>query len=106
MTDEQRILGYLGLAARGRRIESGEDQTEKTVRNGRAHLVLIAGDASENTKKKFRNLCDYYEVPCFVFSDRATLGRTIGRRFRASCVLTDSGLAKAVIGILNRQVQA
>ena len=33
---------------------SGEFCTEKEVKTGRAELVIVAGDASENTKKKIK----------------------------------------------------
>lgn len=102
MTDEERVLGYLGLAARARRLESGEFSTENAVKKGKACLVLIAGDASDNTKKKFQNMCDYYHVTCFIFSDMQTIGHAIGREFRASCAVTDGGLAASAVRALHR----
>ena len=48
---EAKAFRYLGLAARAGCIPSGEFQTENAVRNGKAYAVIIAGDASENTKK-------------------------------------------------------
>ncbi len=100
MTNEDRIRGYLGLSARGRNVESGEFSTEKAVKSGRAYLVLIAGDASENTKKKFQNMCEHYQVPCHIFGDREMLGCTIGRDFRASLAVTDRKLAEAVRALI------
>ena len=50
-----KVLQMLGLAARGRKIESGEFSTEKAVKEGKAGLVIVAKDASDNTKKLFRN---------------------------------------------------
>ena len=47
-----KALSMLGLAARAGRIVSGEFTVEKEVKSGRAYLVLIAEDASENTRKK------------------------------------------------------
>ncbi len=96
MTKEERIRGYLGLAARAGRMESGEFSVEKAVKSGRAHLVLIAEDASDNTKKKFQNMCAYHEVPYLLFGDRETLGHVIGREFRATACVTDIKLAKAI----------
>jgi len=51
-----KALSMLGLAARAGRIVSGEFTVEKEVKSGRAYLVLIAEDASENTRKKFQNM--------------------------------------------------
>lgn len=95
MTVEEKVLGYLGLAARARKLESGEFSTETAVKKGKARVVFVAGDASDNTKKQFQNMCDYYQVPCYIISDKATIGHAIGKEFRASCAVTDEGMAKA-----------
>lgn len=102
MTDEEKILGSLGLAARAGKLESGEFSTETAVKKGKARVVFIAGDASANTKKKFQNMCDYYQVPCFIFSDKVTIGHAIGKEFRASCAVTDEGLANLAVSALHR----
>ncbi len=70
MTQRDRVLSMLGMAARAGRIESGEFSTEKAVKSGRGRLVIVAEDASDNTKKMFKNMCDYYKVPLVVFGTK------------------------------------
>ena len=70
MINKSRVFGLLGLAAKAGKVQSGEFSTEKSVKSGRAYLVLVSEEASENTKKKFRNMCTYYEVPYFEFGSR------------------------------------
>ena len=60
-----KILSLVGLATRAGKTASGEFCTEKEVKTGSAALVIVAGDASENTKKKFRDMCEFYEVPIY-----------------------------------------
>lgn len=48
----ERWASLLGLANRARKVISGEELTVKEIRSGRAKLVLLAEDASENTTKK------------------------------------------------------
>ena len=69
-----KVLQMLGLAARGRKIESGEFSTEKAVKAGKAGLVIVAKDASDNTKKLFRNMCAFYEVPYYEYAVKEDLG--------------------------------
>ena len=52
-----KVLSLLGLAARGRNLVSGEFMTENTVKEGKASLVMVGTDASDNTKKMFTNMC-------------------------------------------------
>lgn len=87
----------LGLAARGGNVKSGEYSTEKAIKDHKARLVLVAMDASENTKKSFQDMCRFYGVPYCEYGTKEELGHYIGKQFRASLAVTDPGLAKTVI---------
>ena len=50
------IISLLGIAKRAGKVVSGEFATEKEVKAGYAELVIVAQDASDNTKKKFQNM--------------------------------------------------
>ena len=50
-----RILSTLSLAQKAGQVKSGEFAVEKAVKEYRASLVIVAQDASENTKKKMKN---------------------------------------------------
>lgn len=91
-----RVISMLGLAERAGKISSGEFAVEKAVKEGRARLVVIASDVSDNTRKMFQNMCEYYRVPLEVYSDKKTLGHGIGKEMRASLAVLDQGFADAV----------
>ena len=93
---DDRALSMLGLAARAGKVVSGEFAVEKSIKAGKARLVLIAGDSSENTMKKFRQLCDFSEVPMVLIADRERLGASIGKDLRSSVAVEDDNLAGAV----------
>ena len=84
------------MAMKAGKLVSGEFATEKAVKSGKAALVIVSESASENTKKKFRNMCDYYQVPICFLGEKEELGHAIGKQFRASLAVTDEGLAKAI----------
>lgn len=86
----------LGLAMKAGKIASGEFMTEKSVKSFRAHLVIVAGDASANTKKQFTDMCAYYRVPIVVFGTKEGLGAALGKELRASLAVNDEGFAKAL----------
>lgn len=54
MTDK--ALSMIGLATKAGKIASGEFAVESAVRKGKAVLVIIASDASDNTKKSFNDM--------------------------------------------------
>ena len=94
---EKKVLSLLGLSAKSGNLVSGEFSTEKAVKEHKAALVVVAEDASDNTKKSFSNMCAYYHVPMIIFADKETLGHAIGKQFRASVAVTQDGFAKAIL---------
>ncbi len=94
---QNKVLSLLGIAMRGRNLVSGEFQTLEAVKNGTAVLVIVAEDASANTKKLFTDKCKYYEVPVREFGTKEELGRAIGRDIRSSLGVRDEGLAEAIV---------
>ena len=98
---EDKILGYLGLATKAGKLVSGEFMTEKAVKSYSAELVIVGEDASDNTKKMFTNMCEFYEVPMFIYGTKEELGHAMGKEMRASLAITDSGFAKSLTKLLN-----
>lgn len=95
--DLKKAFGYLGLAQRARQVASGEFQTEEAIKKRRAKAVIIAQDASDNTKKHFTNMCEYAGIPYCILSDKDTLGHAIGRGERSSLAITDENLAQVFL---------
>ena len=100
---QNRVLSMLGLAARGRNVVSGELQTLNAVKDGSAMLVIVAEDASENTRKLFSDKCSFYEVPLRMYGSREALGRAIGKEMRSSLAVIDTGLAQSVMRYLESE---
>ena len=94
---QDKVLSLIGLATKAGQTASGEFMTERAVKTGRAALVIVAGDSSDNTKKKFRDMCEFYKVPIYFYGDKDTLGHAMGKEFRASLAILDEGFAKGVL---------
>lgn len=94
--EHEEVLRFLGLAKRAGHLVSGEFMTEKAVKSKKAFLVVIAGDVSENTRKKFQNMCEFYQLPLIECADKERLGHSLGNEYRASLAITDKGMAETV----------
>lgn len=101
MDNRQKVLNLIGLATKARRTVSGEFSTEKAVKDGKAHLVVVSEEASDNTKKMFTNMCTYYKVPICYFGGKGELGHAMGKEMRASLAVIDSGFAQAILKQMN-----
>lgn len=94
---QNKIEALLGLCTKSRNLASGEFQAEAAVKDGSACMVIVATDASTNTKKLFNDKCSFYQVPCFEYGTKESLGHAIGKEMRASIAVLDEGFAKAII---------
>ncbi|NLP16300.1 MAG: 50S ribosomal protein L7ae [Clostridiales bacterium] len=92
----KKVFNLLGIATKSNNIVSGEFKTEKAVKEQKAALVIVAEDASDNTKKMFMNMCSYYKVPIYFCGLKTELGHCMGKELRASLAITDKGLADAI----------
>lgn len=101
MDNNRKLLNLIGLATKAGKTVSGEFSTEKAVKTGKAWLVIVSAEASENTKKQFANMCAYYKVPIYFFGGKEELGHAMGKEFRASLAVLDEGLSKAMVKQLN-----
>ncbi len=101
MINKKKLFSLIGLATRARKVVSGEFSTEKSVKSGRAQLVIVSEEASDNTKKMFTNMCTHYKVPIYMFGTKDELGHAMGQEFRASLAVEDAGFAKSMAGLMN-----
>lgn len=101
---DNKVLSLIGLATKAGKVASGEFSTEKAVKSGKAAMVIVADNASDNTKKMFRNMCTYYKVPLYFFGAKEELGHAMGKELRASLALLDDGFAKAVKEQLDNEI--
>lgn len=94
MDKRQKALNLLGLATRAGKLLSGESLVLDAVRKQEAKVVVLATDASANTRKQFLNKCEYYSIPIVVEYTREEISQSIGKE-RTVCALSDHGFAQS-----------
>lgn len=95
----------LGLAERSRNLASGEVSVENAVKSGKAWLVIVPTDASDNTVKKFKNMCEYREIPFARYGTKESLGHAIGKEERSSIAVLQEGFAESILKQLEHVVK-
>lgn len=103
-----KILSMLGFAARAGKLETGVDRIcDEIRRNGMPSddingystrgIVLVASDASANTKKRIFNACKYYRVEMIEISlTQDEIASRIGKASAASVATFDKGFADGI----------
>lgn len=96
----QKIYSYIGLAMRAGKVVSGDDTTLKELKKGKVSLVIVANDASDNTKKLFEDKSSYRKVEQIYFSTKVELGLSIGKSPRAVIGIKDKALANKITELI------
>ena len=99
-SNEEKIYSYLGLATRAGKIVSGDDSTLLELKRGNVKFIIVAEDASNNTKKLFKDKSSYRNVPYAYFSTKLQLGLAIGKAPRAVIGVKDDGFANKIVELL------
>ena len=76
MREDKKILNLIGLATKAGKAPSGEFSTEKAVKEGKAAMVIVSEEASENTKKMFRNM----KFPSIILGKKRNWAARWGKR--------------------------
>lgn len=96
-----RIYSFLGLAVKANKLISGEAGCEKSIKFKSVELVIVACDASDNTKKKFTNMCNYRNIAMRFFGEKELLGKYLGKKVLSVAVIIDKGFAKRLIEMMD-----
>jgi ribosomal protein L7Ae-like RNA K-turn-binding protein len=96
-----KVLGYLGLARRGGLLETGEESVGIAVRAGKAKLLLLASDASENAQARAEGFVRgrktlLLKSPC----KKEEISHAVGKTGCSMVAITDLGLATSIVGAL------
>ena len=91
-------LSFLSLARKAGRLESGEDPVIAALSSGKAKLLVYASDASPRTVKWAIRGAEEKGIPAMRLDhNKEALGSAIGRPPTAVAVITDKGMAEALI---------
>ena len=98
---ETRIYQMLGLCQKARLLAAGEFAAKEAVLEKKAYLVIVAEDASVNTKKLFHDKTSYRNISCVDWGTKERLGSILGKEPRAVVAVLDEKLSlkiKEMIG--------
>jgi len=95
--ENDKFFKFIGLAARAGKTLSGAAACESGIKNGKIKLLIVDGEASENTKKDFENACSHYGTKIIVLEENGFLGNSLGKPGIKVTGITDAGFAGSAI---------
>lgn len=90
------VKNLIGLAQRAGKLLSGEGNVESALRRGKVKMLILAEDASTNTKKVYQNMATGARVPLFLCGTKEELGSAIGKSQRSAVAITDSNFVRGL----------
>ena len=93
-----KVLNYLALARKGGRAELGEEPVGAAARALKAHLILVASDASDHTWRRAKSFAAGTDQQCVRLAvTKEEMGFVVGRQSLAIAAITDVQLALAMV---------
>ncbi len=99
---DRKLTQILGLCQRAGKLASGETGCLNAIRDSSAELIILAENASDNTKKRFSDSASFYNKKLVVVGDKFELGRAIGKDDRAVLCVIDSVFAKKIVEMIEQ----
>ena len=100
-------LNYLALAQKAGYLVTGEENTGIAIRAGKARLVILASDASENAKSRARGFLYGKKAPLITMPrTKQEIAAVTGRGSCSMAAITDSGLASVIAQVLSERDSA
>ena len=97
----KKIIGLIGLATKARNISYGADSVEIQVKKKKVYLIIVAQDASDRTKEKFKNISEKYKIPLIIVGKIEELSKAIGKSNKAILGVENLNLSKEIQKINN-----
>jgi ribosomal protein L7Ae-like RNA K-turn-binding protein len=96
-----KTLNYLGIARKAGLLEPGEENSGAAVRTGKAKLLLLAADASDNARRRAEGYVHRRKIPLVRLPyTKEQVSDAIGKPGCSMVAVTDIGLASSIMKTL------
>ena len=96
-----KALGYLGLMRKANAVAIGETDTGAAAKSGRAVLICLASDASDNAAKRAETFAHARGLPVTRLPyEKQTISDLVGKAGCSMLAVTDIGFAAAFAAAL------
>ena len=103
LLQRSKIESLLGFANKARKLVIGSEAVEQVIRRGKARFVLIAHDATENTRRKIQPLCERQRIPWKNYGQKIALGALLGKAEIAVLAIVDPMFAQNIAKVLQNE---
>ncbi|SCN21914.1 ribosomal protein L7Ae family protein [Clostridium sp. N3C] len=95
------FLQFLALTKGAGKLIEGYNKCEEKIKHGKVFLCILSKSLSENSYKKFKNLCEKKNIKYIYDYDKEELGSILGRKEINVLGVIDSNMSTRLMEIYN-----
>lgn len=90
---QNKLLSFLGLAVRARKVVLGEHAVLDQIKHNQGTVLFLASDAGQNIKDKINNKAKTYDCTVITQFTKDELSHAMGKKHRALVLIADKGFS-------------
>lgn len=100
---QSRILGYLGLANKAGKVQSGGSMVSDAIKSAhKPGLILLAEDISVAIAEKIKLSASVHSIPCLQVMSKDEFGSILGKAPRSALAVKPGGFVAQLINEIQR----
>lgn len=99
----KKVISYLGFAKKSGNLMSGAGTCTFAMAKGKAKLIILAEDISENSEKKIMKEIRNHGVRYVKYGSSDELSQAVGESGRNVFALCDKGFAEVILSEIDRE---
>jgi ribosomal protein L7Ae-like RNA K-turn-binding protein len=94
----------IGIGKKAGFIVSGETGCVQAIKKSKCKLMILASDASDNTKDKFMSLCNKNNIKLITIGSKTDLGSAIGKSLTSTVVVVDDRFSSTLLDVISKGI--
>ncbi len=98
---KKKVISYLGFAKKSGNLLSGANTCTFAMAKGKAKLIILSEDISENSEKKIMKEIRKYGVKYVKYGQGEELSRAVGTSGRSVFAVCDNNFKEVILNEIN-----
>ncbi len=101
INNKSKVYGLLGLSIKAGKLTFGTEANIDMINKKKIKLIILAEDSSERTINNFKRKCKENNIPVYMFGNKESISKSIGKNNKTVLGIRDKNLADAIKKILD-----
>lgn len=99
-----KLYSMLGIGKKAGFIISGETGCIQAIKHSKCKSLILAQDASDNTKDRFISLCKKKQIKYYIIGSKSEIGNAIGKSFTSTICIVDNRFSNTILDLIEKGI--